>query len=90
MTKTEQIAWLRGRADIIEATGDLALATEARAEANEIEYRMSHPVAVPVVAHRCDSCQRPVTGKARIDHYADVICVDWVLCATCDGRRFTA
>ena len=52
MTKTEQIAWLRGRAEIIEASGDLALATQARAEADAME----RPVCPrPAVVHKCDA-----------------------------------
>lgn len=36
-----------------------------------------------VSAPRCDGCGAAVTSQARVDFYADVMCVDWVLCSRC-------
>jgi hypothetical protein len=41
------------------------------------------PPNVPVPV-RCDACGVLITSKARLDHYADGLGVDWALCAGCE------
>ena len=73
-------AWLTGAAVQLEARGDLALATEARAEAAALLV----PVAAPAPATmRCDSCRSVIKGAKRLADY-EAIGVDWALCAGCE------
>ena len=72
-------AWLTDAAVQLDARGDHALASEARAEAAAVLV----PVIVAPVVVRCDTCRKVVKGTRRLADYA-ALGVDWALCAGCE------